>query len=161
MVQSKDTQTDPTPSEPLLFTPFKTGNVQLKNRICISPMCMSSCEDGFVGDWHLVHLGARAIGGAGVVMVEATAVEPRGRISPGCPGIWKGEHVEPLKRIATFLRSQNCVPAIQLAHAGRKGSLLPSWFGYNKTLPKEEAWTLVAPSPIGEFTVANLMNRIH
>ena len=153
MVQSKNTVLEKAPAESLLFTPLKTGNVQLKNRICIAPMCQYSCEDGLVNDWHLVHLGARAIGGAGVVMVEATAVEARGRITPGCPGIWNDDQVAPLKRITDFVRSQNSVPAIQLAHAGRKASTYEPFSGdHNKALPAGKGWTPVAPSPIGKFT---------
>src|SRR5690625_4612648 len=144
---SKAAVSEPKPTS-LLFTPLKLGNAQLKNRIVISPMCQYSCEDGFVNDWHLVHLGARAAGGAAVVMVEATAIESRGRISSGCPGIWKDEHIAPLKRITDFVKSQNSVPAIQLAHAGRRASTYPLWFGYNRLLPESECWETVAPSPI-------------
>src|SRR6201999_310615 len=94
----------------------------LRNRIAVSPMCQYSSEDGFATDWHMVHLGSRAVGGAALVMTEATAVEERGRISPGDLGIWKDDHIAPLARIAAFIRSQGAVPGIQLAHAGRKGS---------------------------------------
>ena len=138
-------------SQPLLFTPLQIGNITVKNRICISPMCQYSCEDGFVNDWHLVHLGARAIGGAGIVMMEATAVEARGRISAHCPGIWKDEHIEPMKRICQFIKSQNCIPAIQLAHSGRKGSTRPPWVSRDSLPVDQGGWDdIIGPSPIGE-----------
>ncbi|HVZ18343.1 MAG TPA: hypothetical protein VG897_14580, partial [Terriglobales bacterium] len=101
-----------------LFEPFTLRSVTLRNRIGVSPMCQYSCEDGFANDWHLVHLGSRAVGGAGLVIAEASAVEARGRISPQDLGIWKDEHVEPLARITRFIASQGAVPAIQIAHAG-------------------------------------------
>src|SRR5512143_3709725 len=101
----------------MLFTPFTIRGVTLRNRIIVSPMCQYSSEDGFANDWHLVHLGSRAVGGAGVVMVEATAVEPRGRISPEDLGLWKDEHIANLRRITGFIASQGTVPGIQLAHA--------------------------------------------
>lgn len=134
--------------EPLLFTPLQIGNVHLRNRIVISPMCMYSAVEGHVNEWHLVHLGARAIGGAGVVMMEATGVERRGRISPGCPGLWSDEQIEPMRRVTAFVKAQGAVPAIQLAHSGRKGSTVPPWVHRNQALPPEEAWPTVAPSPI-------------
>src|SRR5712672_3495195 len=95
---------------PHLFQPLTIREVTLRNRIGVSPMCQYSAEDGFANDWHLVHLGCRAVGGAGLVFMEATAVEPRGRISPGDTGIWKDEHVPVLSRITTFIRSQGAVP---------------------------------------------------
>lgn len=135
--------------QPLLFTPLRIGNVTLKNRICISPMCQYSCEDGFVTDWHLVHLGARAIGGAALVMMEATAVEERGRISQFCPGIWKDEHIEPMKRICQFIKTQNCIPAIQLAHSGRKGSTFPPYISRDALPVDQGGWDdIIGPSPI-------------
>lgn len=138
--------------QPLLFTPLRIGNVILKNRICISPMCQYSCEDGFVTDWHLVHLGARAIGGAALVMMEATAVEERGRISQFCPGIWKDKHIEPMKRICQFIKTQNCIPAIQLAHSGRKGSTFPPYISRDALPVDQGGWDdIIGPSPIGEF----------
>src|SRR5438874_3135516 len=102
-----------------LFTPLTVRDVTLRNRIAVSPMCQYSAEDGFTNDWHLVHLGSRAVGGAGVVFMEATAVEPRGRISPWDTGIWKDEQIAMLSRITAFVRSQGAAPGIQLAHAGR------------------------------------------
>lgn len=140
-------------NEPLLFTSLQIGSVTLKNRICISPMCQYSCTDGFVHDWHMVHLGARAIGGAALVMMEATAVEERGRISQFCPGIWKDEHLEPMKRITQFIKTQNCIPAIQLAHAGRKGSTFPPYISRDAVPVDQGGWDdIIAPSSIGEFS---------
>src|SRR5271157_4180264 len=112
-----------------LFTPLTIREVTFRNRIAVSPMCQYSSEDGFVSDWHLVHLGSRAVGGAGAVMVEATAVEARGRFSPADTGIWKDDHVEPLGRIARFVEQQGAVAGIQLGHAGRKASTRRPWEG--------------------------------
>lgn len=111
----------------MLFEPLKIRGITLRNRIMVSPMCQYSYEDGFSNDWHLVHLGSRAVGGAGIVMVEATAVEANGRISPQDLGIWKDEHIPNLQRVAKFIESQGAVPGIQLAHAGRKASIFRSW----------------------------------
>src|SRR5438270_6500218 len=107
---------------PLLFTPLTIRDITFRNRIAVSPMCQYSSVDGFANDWHLVHLGSRAVGGAALVFMEATAVEARGRISPQDQGIWKDEHIEFLTRIAAFIRAQGAAPGIQLAHAGRKAS---------------------------------------
>jgi 2,4-dienoyl-CoA reductase-like NADH-dependent reductase (Old Yellow Enzyme family) len=132
----------------LLFSPLTIKNITLKNRIVISPMCQYSSVDGFANDWHLVHLGSRASGGAGLIIQEATAVSPEGRISPGDLGIWKDEHIEKLKTINEFIVSQNAVPGIQLAHAGRKASVSEPWLG-NKKLDKSNiGWTTFAPSAI-------------
>ena len=132
----------------LLFQPLTIRNITLKNRIAVSPMCQYSSPDGFATDWHLVHLGSRAAGDAGLIIVEATAVSPEGRISPGDLGIWKNEHIDFLKRITAFVESQGSVPAIQLAHAGRKASHHVPWKG-NKSLTAEEgAWQTIAPSAI-------------
>ncbi|HTS64663.1 MAG TPA: NADH:flavin oxidoreductase/NADH oxidase [Candidatus Acidoferrales bacterium] len=131
-----------------LFSPLTIREVTFRNRIGVSPMCQYSAEDGFVNDWHLVHLGSRAVGGAGVVIVEATAVEPRGRISPWDTGIWKDEHIPPLARIAAFIRAQGAIPGIQIAHAGRKASTQRPWEG-GATIPESAGgWQTVAPSPI-------------
>jgi 2,4-dienoyl-CoA reductase-like NADH-dependent reductase (Old Yellow Enzyme family) len=131
-----------------LFAPLTTRGVTFRNRIAVSPMCEYSSEDGFANDWHLVHLGSRAVGGAGLVMMEATAVEARARISPADQGIWKDDHVEFLSRIAAFIRKQGAVAAIQLAHAGRKASTQVPWLG-GSTIPESEGgWRPVAPSPI-------------
>ena len=105
-----------------LFSPLEIRGMHLRNRIVVSPMCQYSCEDGFATDWHLTHLGSRAVGGAALVFTEATAVEPRGRISPWDLGIWKDGHIEMLARIAAIVRAQGAAPGIQLAHAGRKVS---------------------------------------
>lgn len=132
----------------MLFTPLKIKSVELKNRIAVSPMCMYSAEDGFAGDWHLVHLGSRAIGGAGLVITEATAVSPIGRISPDDLGIWKDEHIEKLKIITAFIEQYGSVAGIQLAHAGRKASTSSSWKGDKFLLPEEGGWTTVSPSAL-------------
>jgi len=132
----------------MLFSPLTLRNVTLRNRIACSPMCQYSSVDGFANDWHLVHLGSRAAGGAGLVMMEATAVEARGRISPADQGIWKDDHIEFLSRIARFLREQGAVPAIQLAHAGRKASTRPPWEGGTTIPAGEGGWTPVAPSAV-------------
>lgn len=132
-----------------LFSPLTLRDVTLRNRIAVSPMCQYSSVDGFADDWHLVHLGSRAVGGAGLVIAEATAVEPRGRISPADLGIWKDEHVEPLARITRFLHEQGAVAGIQLAHAGRKASTAPPWEGGNPIEEEAGGWRpVVAPSPI-------------
>jgi 2,4-dienoyl-CoA reductase-like NADH-dependent reductase (Old Yellow Enzyme family) len=131
-----------------LFTPLTIRGVTLRNRIAVSPMCQYSSVDGFATDWHLVHLGSRAVGGAGMVMVEATAVESRGRISPQDNGIWKDEHVAKLARIAGFLREQGAVAGIQLAHAGRKASTRRPWEGGGVIAEADGGWQTVAPSAI-------------
>ena len=132
----------------ILFSPLKIREMQIKNRCWVSPMCQYSSEDGFVNDWHLVHLGSRAVGGAGLVMTEAAAVSPEGRISPSDLGIWKDDHIEGLKKITKFLKFQNCVSAIQIAHSGRKGSTKKPWEGGSAIDKKSGGWDLVAPSPI-------------
>jgi 2,4-dienoyl-CoA reductase-like NADH-dependent reductase (Old Yellow Enzyme family) len=116
-------------SMPLLFTPLKLRELTLRNRLCISPMCTYSAKNGMADDWHLVHLGQFALGGAGIVFVEATAVEERGRITYGDMGIWSDAHVAPLARVATFIRQHGAAAAIQLAHAGRKASAQRPWDG--------------------------------
>ena len=130
-----------------LFSPFKLKNTTFKNRIVVSPMCQYSSVDGFANDWHLVHLGTRAVGGAGLVFTEAAAVSPEGRITPDDLGIWKDEHVDFLKRITTFIVTQGSIPAIQLAHAGRKASHESPWKG-GKVLANDTAWQTLAPSNI-------------
>src|SRR5690606_6777614 len=104
-------------------------------RIGVSPMCQYSCHDGFATDWHLVHLGSRAVGGAGLIIVEATAVEPRGRISPGDLGLWDDRHIHMLSRITRFISQHGAVPAIQLGHAGRKASTQRPWEGGGPIAP--------------------------
>ena len=142
---------------PLLFQPIELRGVQLRNRIVVSPMCQYSAQDGHVTDWHLVHLGKFAQGGAGTVFVEATAVEKRGRITHGDTGIWEDAQIEGLRRVASFIKSQGAVPAIQLAHAGRKASMARPWYG-NGPLTQadhergDKPWSIVAPTekPLGE-----------
>jgi len=140
-------------SRPQLFSPLTLRGVTLPNRIVLAPMCQYSATDGFANDWHLAHLGRYAMGGFGCVMAEATAVEPRGRITHGDLGLWSDDQAAPLKRIANFIRGQGAVPAIQLAHAGRKASMQRPWQG-NGPLDAtdfargEEPWKIVAPSAI-------------
>lgn len=131
-----------------LFSSFQLRSVVFPNRIGVSPMCEYSSEDGFANDWHLVHLGARAQGGAGLVMIEASAVAPEGRISIGDLGIWKDEHVEKLAQIARFIHSQGARAGIQLAHAGRKASMTVPFGGERLLTPEEGRWQTVAPSAI-------------
>ena len=137
------------PAHDHLFAPLQQRSVTLPNRIVCSPMCQYSATDGFASEWHLVHLGSRAIGGAGLVITEATAVSPEGRISPQDLGIWKDEHIQPLARITAFLREQGSVPGIQLAHAGRKASMAVPWEGQHTVSPSEGGWeNVVGPSAV-------------
>ena len=135
----------------LLFEPIALREIKARNRIVVSPMCQYSAQDGHVGDWHLVHLGKVAQGGAGIVFVEATAVERRGRITHGDTGIWDDAHIAGLSRVAQFVKSQGAVPAIQLAHAGRKASMARPWHG-NGPLTQEDfergdkPWPIIAPT---------------
>lgn len=132
-----------------LFEPLSLRSITLPNRIAVSPMCQYSSDEGFVNDWHLVHLGSRAAGGAGLVLTEAAAVTPHGRISPNDLGIWSDEHVEPLARVVRFISEQGSVAGIQLAHAGRKASTAPPWKNKQGTLTEAEGgWQVVAPSAI-------------
>ena len=131
-----------------LFSILQLKSIILKNRIAVSPMCQYSATDGFANDWHLVHLGARAIGGAGLIIQEATAVSPEGRISPCDLGIWEDAHIEKYKQITSFIMEHNAVPGIQLAHAGRKASTSPPWQGGEKLTLEGDGWQTVAPSPI-------------
>ena len=140
-------------TQPQLFSPFTLRGITAKNRIVVSPMCQYSAIDGVANDWHLVHLGKFAQGGAGIVMVEATAVAENGRITHGDVGLWHDGQTAPLKRIADFLRDQGSVPAIQLAHAGRKASMQRPWYGNAALNDADKArgdmpWQVVAPSPI-------------
>ena len=131
-----------------LFSPISIKTINFKNRIVMSPMCMYSCEDGFATDWHFVHYGTRAMGGAAMVILEASAVRADGRISVGDLGIYKDEHIEGLQRVAKFIKDNGSIPAIQLAHAGKKGS---SWAsgGDSKFLTEDEGgWEMIAPSAI-------------
>jgi 2,4-dienoyl-CoA reductase-like NADH-dependent reductase (Old Yellow Enzyme family) len=132
-----------------LFTPITIRGVTFRNRVAMSPMCMYSAKDGYANDFHLVHLGSRAVGGVGLVVVEATAVAADGRITPNDVGIWTDDHMEPLARIARFLEAQGAVPGIQLAHAGRKASCAVPWQGgASLKTAAEGGWPIVGPSPI-------------
>ncbi|RZM21587.1 MAG: NADH:flavin oxidoreductase/NADH oxidase, partial [Pedobacter sp.] len=132
----------------LLFSPLTIKSVTFKNRIVVSPMCQYSSEDGFATDWHLVHLGSRAVGGAALIIQEATAVLPEGRISYGDAGIWKDDHIEKWKQIVDFIHAQGSVAGIQLAHAGRKASTEVPWRGGKQIQDGEHSWLPVAPSSI-------------
>jgi 2,4-dienoyl-CoA reductase-like NADH-dependent reductase (Old Yellow Enzyme family) len=130
-----------------LFSPIRFKGVTFRNRIAVSPMCQYSSDDGAPTDWHMVHLGSRAVGGAALVMVEATAVEPRGRISPEDSGLWNERQVDAFKPIAKFIEENGAVPGIQLAHAGRKASTTRPWEG-GGPVKDDRKWTPVAPSAI-------------
>lgn len=132
----------------MLFTPLKLRELVIRNRIFVSPMCQYSSHDGLPTDWHLVHLGSRAVGGAGMVIAEATAITPEGRISPDDAGIWNDEQVQAYRPITAFMRTQGAVPALQLAHAGRKASTAVPWEGGHPVGPDERGWTPQAPSPL-------------
>jgi 2,4-dienoyl-CoA reductase-like NADH-dependent reductase (Old Yellow Enzyme family) len=151
-----------------LFEPLRLRGVTFRNRIFVSPMCMYSAEDGVPNDWHLVHLGSRAVGGAALVMVEATGVSAEGRISPGDTGLWNARQVDAFSRITAFVAARGAVPGIQLAHAGRKASTQVPWKGGRPLAAGEGAWTTLGPSPIPfdqgfppphEMTVAD-MDRV-
>jgi 2,4-dienoyl-CoA reductase-like NADH-dependent reductase (Old Yellow Enzyme family) len=131
-----------------LFSPVELRETTIPNRVMVSPMCQYSCEDrdGLATEWHHVHLGSRAVGGAGLVMSEATAVEPRGRISPQDLGIWSDEHADALAQTTEFVREQGSVPGIQLAHAGRKASTRRPWDGHGPIPPEGGGWEVVSPS---------------
>jgi 2,4-dienoyl-CoA reductase-like NADH-dependent reductase (Old Yellow Enzyme family) len=148
-----------------LFAPLQLRELQLKNRVAVSPMCEYSARDGHPNSWHLVHLGSRAVGGAALVMTEATAVQAIGRISPWDTGIYLDAHIESWKRIADFVREQGAIPGMQLAHAGRKGSTAAPWLGGAKVPQSEGGWVPVAPSAVAfdanypeprELTVAEI-----
>lgn len=131
-----------------LFSRFKLRKLGFNNRIFVSPMCQYSAQDGMANSWHLVHLGGRAVGGAGLVMVEATAIAPEGRISPYDLGLWSDSHAEALAPIARFIKEQGAVPAIQLAHAGRKASTDAPWLSRSPLGPEQGGWPVVAPSDL-------------
>jgi 2,4-dienoyl-CoA reductase-like NADH-dependent reductase (Old Yellow Enzyme family) len=140
-----------------LFTPLTLRGLTLRNRVVISPMCQYSATDGMANDWHLVHLGRFAIGGAGLVIAEATAVQPRGRITHGDLGLWSDEHIAPLARVAAFLKAHGAAAGIQLGHAGRKASTQRPWFGNGPVGPEDLArgdapWPVVSASatPLAE-----------
>src|ERR1700730_1144215 len=131
-----------------LFTPLKIREIELKNRIVVSPMCQYSARDGHPQSWHLVHLGSRALGGASLVFAEATAVQEHGRISIGDTGIYNDAHVASWKPIAEFIRTSGAVAGIQLAHAGRKASTAPPWQGGKPVAIGEGGWEVVDPSAL-------------
>lgn len=131
-----------------LFSPITIKGITFKNRIVVSPMCQYSSVDGFATDWHLVHLGSRAVGGAALVIAEATGVSPEGRISPHDLGIYKDTHIEKLCQITAFIKQQGAIAGIQLAHAGRKASTQVPWIGREKVNVEDGGWQTVAPSAI-------------
>lgn len=148
-----------------LFETLKLREIEFRNRIWVSPMCQYSSEDGMPTDWHLVHLGSRAVGGAGLVIQEATAVSPEGRISPSDAGIWSNAHAEAYRRITKFIREMGAVAGIQLAHAGRKASTAEPWNGGKGVGEENGGWQVVAPSAVAfaddypsprEMTVADI-----
>ncbi len=132
----------------MLFEPIEIGGIKIKNRIMMAPMCMYSAVDGVIGAFHTAHLGARAVGGVGLIMVEATGVSPEGRISPYDAGIWNEKQVEAFKPVVEFCKSCGSVMGIQLAHAGRKASTNAPWLGENPLKPGEGGWQVLGPSPI-------------
>jgi 2,4-dienoyl-CoA reductase-like NADH-dependent reductase (Old Yellow Enzyme family) len=131
-----------------LFKPLKLRGVTFKHRIFVSPMCQYSSDDGMPTDWHFVHLGSRAVGGAALVMVEATAVCPEGRISPKDSGLWSDEHARAFAKLTPFLGAHGAVPGIQLAHAGRKASTAVPWLGSGRVAPADGGWEPLAPSAL-------------
>ena len=132
-----------------LFSPLSIRDTTFANRVFVSPMCQYSSADGYANDWHFVHLGSRAVGGAGLVFTEATAVLPEGRISPQDLGIWMDDHIDPLARIVRFIHEQGSVAGMQLAHAGRKASTYRSWEGHGKIPESNGGWNnVVAPSAL-------------
>jgi 2,4-dienoyl-CoA reductase-like NADH-dependent reductase (Old Yellow Enzyme family) len=132
----------------LLFTPLKLRSLEFKNRIFMPPMDMFCSEGGFPSDWHFVHYGTRAMGGAALLIQEATAVAPEGRITPGCLGLWSDAHAESFKRMTAFIKEQGAVPGVQLAHAGRKASTALPRFGDRPLTKEEGAWQIIAPSAL-------------
>ncbi|MEH2288006.1 NADH:flavin oxidoreductase/NADH oxidase [Nostoc sp.] len=131
-----------------LFSPLKIRDITLPDRIAMSPMCQYSAENGVANDWHFVHLGSRAVGGTGLIIVEATAVTSQGRITPGDLGLWDDMQIEPLARIVRFLHQQGAIAGIQLAHAGRKASCNVPWLGGTPLTPEQGAWPVIGASPI-------------
>ncbi len=131
-----------------LFSPLMLRGLRFRNRIFVSPMCQYSSTDSVANDWHLVHLGGRAVGGAALVIAEATAVVPAGRITPGDLGIWNSAQAAGFRRITGFIAQHGAIPGIQLAHAGRRGSIAEPWNGGGPLAPDSRGWTTLAPSPI-------------
>lgn len=145
-----------------LFSPLKIRRELLKNRIAVSPMCQYSATDGNPSDWHFVHYGSFAAGGAALIIQEATAVSPEGRISDGDLGIWSGEHTKSFIKITSFIESRNCIPGIQLAHAGRKASTYSPWKGDGEVKKEDGGWETLAPGPEAfsdNYPVPKEMNR--
>jgi 2,4-dienoyl-CoA reductase-like NADH-dependent reductase (Old Yellow Enzyme family) len=144
-----------------LFSAYSLRGVEFRNRVFVSPMCQYSSRDGMPNDWHKVHLGSRAVGGAGLVCVEATAVSPEGRISPGDTGIWSDEHARAFESIASFIKSQGASAAVQLAHAGRKASTDVPWRGGKPLSEEQGGWQTLAPSavPFGHSPAPREMSR--
>src|SRR5262245_52079313 len=147
-VASVEQRVPETSAQPDLLTPIRIRGVALRSRIAVSPMCQYSSFEGLANDWHLVHLGARAVGGAALVFAEATAVAREGRITPGDLGLWDDAHMEPLARIVRFIEQHRAVPGIQLAHAGRKAAKHAPWRGSLPLTPGEGAWPVVSASPL-------------
>jgi 2,4-dienoyl-CoA reductase-like NADH-dependent reductase (Old Yellow Enzyme family) len=133
---------------PHLFDPLPLRSITARNRIAVSPMCQYSSVEGFANDWHLVHLGSRAVGGAGIVFTEATAVAPEGRISPCDLGLWDDAHITMLQRITSFIEAQGAVPGIQLGHAGRKASVARPWEGGEQLPLNQGGWETIGPSTL-------------
>jgi len=144
-----------------LFTPLKIREITFNNRIFVSPMCQYSSKDGLPTEWHMVHLGSRAIGGAGLVLTEATAVVPEGRISPDDMGIWSNEHAEALKPITRFIKEHGSVAGIQLGHAGRKASTAAPWLGGKPVDENHRGWQTFGPSPVafGDYPVPKELSK--
>ncbi|MCK4586701.1 MAG: oxidoreductase, partial [Gammaproteobacteria bacterium] len=141
-----------------LFSSLRLRELEFRNRIFVSPMCQYSASDGIADHWHLVHYGGRAVGGAGLIIVEATAVCPEGRISPADLGLWDNNHVDAFSPITEFIKAQGCVAAIQLAHAGRKACTESPWLGGKPIPPAEGGWQPLAPSAL-PFTAAHTKPR--
>jgi len=145
-----------------LFSTLQLRELTFRNRVFVSPMCQYSCVEGVPTDWHLVHLGSRAVGGAALVLTEAAAVTPEGRISPEDAGIWNDKHVEAWKPIASFIKAQAAVPGIQLAHAGRKASTYSPWRGSGKVAPEQGGWEVLGPgeAPFSTtYATPHVMNK--
>jgi 2,4-dienoyl-CoA reductase-like NADH-dependent reductase (Old Yellow Enzyme family) len=153
-IQQRDTR-------PMLFRPITFRSVTARNRIVMSPMCQYSAIEGVPTDWHIVHLGSRAVAGCGIVFVEATGVEARGRITPSCTGIWNDTQRDAFARIAKFIAAQGSVPAIQLAHAGRKASVNRPWEGTKPIGPEQGGWPTIGPSALawGNYAVPRAMEQ--
>jgi 2,4-dienoyl-CoA reductase-like NADH-dependent reductase (Old Yellow Enzyme family) len=131
-----------------LFSPLKIKNVEFRNRIFMSPMCQYSAQDGLPNDWHFVHYGSRAVGGAGLIIVEATAVSPEGRITPGDLGIWNDDQARAFERIVRFISTQGAIPGIQIGHAGRKASTKIPWHGDGQLPESEGGWPILGPGEV-------------